>query len=140
MIRARLRGDVARALLQRANIGRGARKKTRRQGPSRLEEAFAVQVLAAALPPPVREHKFHPGRGWRFDFAWPTSLVAVEVEGGIYSRGRHVRPAGYMADCEKYNEARLLGWTVLRVAGPHIKKGTALRWLERALGERTPHE
>jgi hypothetical protein len=40
--------------------------------------------------------------------------VALEVEGGVFSRGRHVRPAGFIADCEKYNAAAIAGWRVVR--------------------------
>lgn len=63
----------------------------------------------------MREFRFHPERRWRFDFAWPEHAVALEIEGGIYCGGRHVRPAGYSRDCVKYNEAQLLGWRVFRV-------------------------
>jgi very-short-patch-repair endonuclease len=40
--------------------------------------------------------------------------LAVEVEGGMWTRGRHVRGEGYEGDCEKYNAAVLGGWRVLR--------------------------
>jgi len=60
------------------------------------------------------EHRFHPTRRWRFDFAWPAIKVAVEIEGGTWAAGRHTRPAGYAGDCCKYNAAVLLGWRVLR--------------------------
>lgn len=53
-------------------------------------------------------------RDWRFDFAWPDAMVAVEVEGGTWTRGRHVRGGGFRGDCEKYNAACVLGWRVLR--------------------------
>jgi hypothetical protein len=29
------------------------------------------------------EHKFHPVRKWRFDFAFPPQMVAFEFEGGV---------------------------------------------------------
>jgi len=80
-----------------------------------------------------REYKFHPTRRWRFDFAWPKDMVALEVEGGIYSRGRHTTPKGMIADACKYNEAALLGWTVVRVMACHIKSGEAIEWVKRAL-------
>ena len=70
------------------------------------------------LPAPECEYRFDPERRWRFDFAWPALKMAVEIEGGVWIRGRHVRPVGYLADLEKYNRAVVLGWRVLRYA-PH---------------------
>ena len=66
------------------------------------------------IPEPTQEYKFYASRKWRFDFAWLDEYVAVEVEGGIWVRGRHTRGKGYLADMEKYNEAVLLGWKILR--------------------------
>lgn len=78
------------------------------------------------LPEPALEWCFHPERKWRFDFAWPDNTgpmsrgycgqkVALEVEGGIWTRGAHGRGSGISRDMEKYNEAAALGWRVLRV-------------------------
>ena len=82
--------------------------------PSILEREFLLRIKAAGLPMPEREWKFHPTRKWRFDFSWPHKKIAAECEGGIYSGGRHTRGSGFIADCQKYNAAALLGWTVLR--------------------------
>lgn len=76
---------------------------------------------ALGIPEPVREFRFHPERRWRFDFAWPDASVALEIEGGIYCSGRHVRPSGYAADCEKYNEAQLCGWRVFRLVRHRLR-------------------
>lgn len=71
-------------------------------------------------PEPVYEYRFCPTRKWRFDVAWPGKTkrartgVSLEVEGGVWSNGRHVRGRGYVNDMEKYNHAQLLGWIVLR--------------------------
>ena len=92
-----------------------------------------MHVRDAGLPAPRREHRFHPTRRWRFDLAWPDALVAVEVEGGAYSGGRHTRGKGFEGDCEKYNEASLDGWTLIRVTPKMINDGRALAWIERAL-------
>ena len=61
-----------------------------------------------------KEHKFHPTRKWRFDFANPSKKIAIEFEGGIWIHGGHVRGSGIIRDTEKYNEAQILGWKVLR--------------------------
>lgn len=83
---------------------------------SNLEHAFLTRLrqIAPDLPQPVNEHKFAPPRKWRFDFAWPAERLAVELEGGVWSGGRHTRPAGFEADVEKYNCATVEGWRVLR--------------------------
>ena len=103
---------------------------------SHLEKTIAMLMGADNLPEPEREHRFHPTRRWRFDFAWPEFKVACEVEGGTWSRGRHVRGLGFQKDCTKYNEAALLGWLVIRVTAHHIETGKALVWIRRALTER----
>lgn len=53
-------------------------------------------------------------RRWRFDYAWDHLKLAVELEGGVWVNGRHTRPQGYTNDAEKYNEAAIAGWRVLR--------------------------
>jgi very-short-patch-repair endonuclease len=92
---------------------------------SEAEEVFAGlwRMLASNAPKPVREHRFAaPTRQYRFDFAWPSCKVAVEVEGGIHSKGRHVRPAGYTADIMKYNLATSMGWRVFRATPAMLDK------------------
>ena len=100
---------------------------------SALEEKLLFQIRAIKLPEPVREFRFHDTRRWRADFAWPERRLLVEVEGGHWANGRHTRGSGFEADCEKYSEAALDGWTVLRFTGTHIKDGRALQMIERAL-------
>lgn len=100
---------------------------------SHLEDTLAFHLRAAGLPSPDREVQFAPPRRWRFDFAWPERMIALEVEGGTRRGGRHTRHDGFEADCEKYNEAGLSGWTVLRVTGSMVRDGRALNLVERAL-------
>lgn len=92
-------------------------------------------LRASGLPEPVREYQFARPRRWRFDLCWPDRRLALEIEGGIWTRGRHVRGKGYEADLEKYSEAALLGWKVLRVSTDMVNDGRALRLLERAFGK-----
>ena len=56
---------------------------------------------ALKVPPPVAEHRFAPPRRWRFDWAWPDHMLALEIEGAVWTGGRHTRGAGYLRDMEK---------------------------------------
>lgn len=49
-----------------------------------------------------------------------------------YSKG-HAHPIRFEKDIEKYNEAALYGWTVIRVTPQMVRDGRAIEWLERAL-------
>jgi very-short-patch-repair endonuclease len=96
---------------------------------------FATMIVACGLPEPVEEFRFDPVRRWRFDFAWPERMLALEIEGGTWSGGRHVRGKGYANDCEKYNAACLAGWRVLRFTSGMVRSGEALAVLAEALRE-----
>ena len=63
-------------------------------------------------PDLVREFRFHDTRRWRFDYAHLASKVAIEIDGGVWTRGRHTRARGFLADAEKRNTAQALGWRV----------------------------
>jgi very-short-patch-repair endonuclease len=102
---------------------------------SKLENKLAAHIRVAGLPAPEREYRFWPGRRFRFDFAWPEQMIAVEVEGGTWTRGRHNRGKGFESDCEKYNEAALQGWIVLRFTGAMVRDRRAIETVKRALGE-----
>src|SRR5690606_11247027 len=62
----------------------------------------------------IKEHRFHDTRKWRFDFAFPERMIAIEYEGLMSEKSGHTTLTGYTADSEKYNEAQRLGWKVLR--------------------------
>lgn len=81
----------------------------------------------------VKEYMFHPTRKWRFDYAMPEHKIAIEVEGGVYTRGRHVRPQGFLGDIEKYNAGTLLGWRIFRVTPDDLLKNKTLNMLKEAI-------
>jgi len=76
---------------------------------------FSAVCRAAGLPEPVPELRFAAPRRWRFDWAWPELLIALEVQGGIFSGGRHVRGAALLKEMEKLNAAAIAGYRVLYV-------------------------
>jgi very-short-patch-repair endonuclease len=79
------------------------------------------------------EHRFHPVRKWRFDAAFPAEKVAVEIDGGTFVQGRHTRGVGFKNDCEKLNEAALLGWRIFRFLPAQLGSGEVYDVLKRAL-------
>ncbi len=82
---------------------------------------------------PSREYPFYMGRKWRFDFA--IGRVAIEIEGGAFTQGRHTRGAGFVKDLEKYNFAALDDWRVLRFTPQQVLKGEAIAFIKRVLSE-----
>jgi len=114
-----------------------ANRPRRPRAPSAIEELFNFQVRALKLPTTTREHKFHPARTWRIDFAWPCRKLAVEIEGGIWTQGRHTRGAGVRADMEKYNTLASLGWTLLRFDGTAVTSGAAIQQVKQYLSEKS---
>lgn len=91
------------------------------------------QCELIGLPRPVAELRFAAPRRWRFDFAWEDRRLACEVEGAVWTGGRHTRGAGFEKDAEKYAEALCRGWRVLRVTTGMVRDGRALGYLERIL-------
>lgn len=119
-------------------MGSNLLKEYRNSFKKELEERLFWEIAANGLQAPQREKRFHDTRKWRFDFAYELrngARLGIEVEGGIYAFGAHVRGNHYESDCEKYNEACLLGWDILRFTKNQIKTGYALstikRWLEK---------
>lgn len=99
-------------------------KKPQPKQPSSLEVKFAqILDLSGFAGEYDTEYRFHPERRWKFDFALVNRRIAFEVEGGTYSGGRHVRGKGYAGDCEKYNTASMMGWTVFRFTTDHFRDG-----------------
>lgn len=94
------------------------------------------QLWKAGLMPFCAEYRFHPRRRWRFDFAWVDQLqfVALEIDGGLYVNGGHNRGSKIIDEHDKFNEAALMGWTVIKVDPKKVRSGEALALVKRALG------
>lgn len=58
---------------------------------------------------------------YRLDFAHSFSCTGIEIQGGVYSRGRHVTGSGYERDCKKYNLAYTSGWTIFLLSATMSK-------------------
>lgn len=96
-------------------------------------EALLENHLNALKIPFTKEFKFHPDRKWQADFRIDDMPILVEVEGGVFSNGRHTRGEGYTKDCEKYSAAAINGWFVIRGTTAQIKAGLVIQWIEKLI-------
>ena len=92
---------------------------------SDLEEtlAWGLTHLAPELKGWVREFQAVPGRKFRHDFAFPDSRLLIEVQGGIYQRGRSGHTGASLAsDYAKLNAATCAGYRVLMFGPRDLSK------------------
>jgi len=88
---------------------------------------FELLWMVLRGPKLTPEFKFDAKRKFRFDFYCESNglKVALELEGGIWSKGRHTRPSGFLRDMEKYNLAASKGILVFRIPSHDISQ----KWL-----------
>ena len=96
-------------------------------------DMFTALVKSTTGVECVKEYRFHPTRMWRFDYAMPSHKIAVEVEGGVWTQGRHTRPKGFLGDVEKYNTATMMGWRVLRVTPQTLMTNATLEMIKNTM-------
>ena len=108
---------------------------------------FRAALKAAGLPMPVAEYEFakEEGRKFRWDFAWPENVqqvwhdiyvsrrLALEVQGGVWSRGAHGRGTGITRDMEKFSLGAALGWRLLLVEPKALCTQETMSLIRRAL-------
>lgn len=100
-------------------------------------EALAVAFLALCkqegIPEPIREFQFAQPRKWRFDYCWYPQSLALEVDGGLYVGGAHVRGARIEQTHEKENAAAARGWRVLHCSPAKLCTPATIEALRAAL-------
>ena len=104
--------------------------KTVRTSPSAAVQRLldVLSLTYPAMPPPIREWQFmYPIREWAFDLAWPYSGagLAIEVDGGVWSGGRHNTGTGFTEDCVKLAAATAIGWKVVRIPSALLRENLA---------------
>lgn len=100
---------------------------------SSLERAFLTLLKYENLPLPETQVRFAPPRRWKADFLWPDHRLIVEVHGGTWTGGGHVRGKQFESDCEKANTAQLLGFTYLAFTTDMVHDGRAIATVKEAL-------
>lgn len=110
--------------------GAKARHTAKKQ---KITDIFTVICKTDLKVECVKEYRFHPKRLWRFDYAIPEHKIALEVEGGVWTGGRHIRAQGFLGDMEKYNTATLMGWRVFRTTPDDLYKMITINLLRDAI-------
>lgn len=111
------------------------RNRVKTQRAESIGETLLANQLRVLKISFEQEYKFHPKRKWRADFHIVGKNILVEVEGGVWSGGRHTRGKGYIGDMEKYNAAVVMGYQVLRFSTDQVKSGLAVQQIEMMVGE-----
>lgn len=115
--------------------GRSTRPKVKGEKVPNEFEAKLARELKTLKIKFEQEFYFHPDRKWRADFHLIDKKILVEIEGGIWSGGRHTRGKGYLGDMEKYNAATMMGFQVIRFSTDQVKSGHAIQQIEMMVGE-----
>ncbi|MCO8092659.1 DUF559 domain-containing protein [Acinetobacter lwoffii] len=115
--------------------GRSKRPKVKGEKVPNEFEAKLARELKTLKIEFEQEFEFHPKRKWRADFHLVGKKILVEVEGAIWSGGRHTRGKGYIGDMKKYNAATMMGFQVLRFSTDQVKSGHAIQQIEKMVGE-----
>nr|WP_314136183.1 DUF559 domain-containing protein [Acinetobacter lwoffii] len=115
--------------------GRSKRPKVKGEKVPNEFEAKLARELKTLKIEFEQEFEFHPKRKWRADFHLVGKKILVEVEGAIWSGGRHTRGKGYIGDMEKYNAATMMGFQVIRFSTDQVKSGHAIQQIEKMVGE-----
>jgi very-short-patch-repair endonuclease len=102
-------------------------KELKRAKRNKLQDAFYYTwiMVGGAADFWQTEYQFHPTRKWRFDFANPTHMIAVEVNGGQWGKSGHSSGLGLQRDAEKSNAALALGWRVYVLTTSMLRKRVA---------------
>ncbi len=96
--------------------------------------AFAPMAwVTMGIPKPIAELKFCQTRRWAFDYAWPEHHLALEIDGGVWSNGRHTRGSGRKKDMEKQTAAAALGWRILYFTPQEILKLSTIETIKQAI-------
>lgn len=109
----------------------GRRRPTRSDGLTPAQAVLVEQLRQARPHWQVQtEAQFYPGRKWRLDVlignasGWP--WLAVEIQGGIWTGGKHGRGAGLVKDFEKQAAIAEHGYRFLPVTPQDVRTGVAL--------------
>ena len=96
-------------------------------------ELFNELCIEHDIHPPEHEYRFHPSRKWRMDYAFVWARVFLEVQGALFTGGRHTRGAALLKEYEKINAATCLGWRPLFCTPQQVEDGSIFPVIREAI-------
>lgn len=104
------------------------------------KKVFLKLCKENGLPEPYPEYLFAKaiGRQWRIDYFITDGeiKIALEVEGGIRTGGRHIRPEGFLGDMEKYNHLSMFGIYLIRVQPNKLNTLSTIEMIKSVLSRK----
>lgn len=111
-----------------------------------LSVSIPAYCRELGLPEPVAEYRPIPGRRYRIDFAWPRDMtepqfavhaiiggVGLEIDGGMFTGGRHGGAPSAIRDLTKRNELTARGWLIIHVPPSQLWRAQTWEWLRTLL-------
>lgn len=96
-------------------------------------DLFPTLCKVHGIPEPQCEFRFLKDRKFRFDYAWPEAMLAIEKNGAIWKKGGHSSGLGLLRDYEKLNLGQLAGWTILQYTPQQLTSEATLKTLKTVL-------
>ena len=96
-----------------------------------------LNILKSTCNGWIYEYRFDTVRKFKFDYANLRLKIAIEIEGGIYTGTGHAKTGRFLSDMEKYNEAAIKGWIILRYGHGQEKKiaGDVKKAIEKRISD-----
>lgn len=118
-----------------------ARKASSNENP--LNDIYESQLQRAGIRGYARERKVIEGRRFRWDFAFESIQMAVEINGGTYlnykgKKGAHSFGKQQRKNMEKYSIGAIEDWRILHFDSKDVSSGVALSTTIKALRRFAP--
>lgn len=149
MIRQFTLGDLSTTEIVAAAYARQERRAaSSRQGKrTEAEDAFARDCRFYRLPTYLqhfvlpafhRTPKLQRRATWEFDGVFPEFKLLVEIQGGIWMRGKgaHSHPVDLIRNFRKHNDCTRLGYSLLQFEPDYVVSHQAVEYTMRVLSER----
>ena len=94
------------------------------------EHRFAAELVGGTGKGLRQRLKDANLKDWRFDIAILEYKIAIELDGAVFTSGRHSRGLGVISDMDKINAATVNGWKVLRFTHTNHKHSEIVKMVK----------